>query len=121
MTSRPRGVALVAALTLIVAACGSTTSPPPTAARPSGSSSSAILPLAINDGDRVGDNRILSTLTDPTGQKQVAGPDRSLSIGYHGPKGETIPPVAQTFIWAVEGQNGVYVGRASFPSDGEWT
>ena len=60
-------------------------------------------------------------MTDSSGQKQVAGPDRTLTIGYHGPNGETIAPAPQAFIWAIEGVNGVYVGHATFPSAGQWT
>src|SRR5262249_40587587 len=48
-------------------------------------------------------------------------PDRTLSIGYRGPNGASIAPSPQTFIWAIEGQNGVYVGHATFPSAGAWT
>ena len=60
-------------------------------------------------------------LLDATGRRRSAAtPDRTLSIGYHGPKGETIPPAPQTFIWAVEGVKGVYVGHATFPSAGSW-
>ena len=81
MTSpRLRAVALGAALTLLIAACGSTTSPTPprasTAPRasgsPSGSGTPAILPIPITGAFRVGDNRVVFTLTDATGQKQVA-------------------------------------------------
>src|SRR5215208_75516 len=121
MTTRVRGVALVAALSLVVAGCGGATTPTPSAGGPSASGKPSILPIPINDAYRVGDNRILFTLTDRSGQKQVAGPDRTLSIGYHGPNGETFPPTPQTFIWAIEGVNGVYVGQATFPSAGQWT
>jgi hypothetical protein len=61
------------------------------------------------------------TLTDRGGQSQIAKPDRTLSIGYHGPNGETIAPTPMNFVWAVEGANGVYVGHATFPSAGKWT
>jgi hypothetical protein len=121
MTTRLRGVGLVAALSVLVLACGSTVSPPPSAPKPSGSGQPTILPNPITSAFRVGDNRIVFTLTDSSGQKQVAAPDRTLSIGYHGPKGETIPAAPQTFIWAIEGINGVYVGHATFPSAGAWT
>ena len=80
-----------------------------------------MIPIPITSEFGVGDNRTVFTLTDPTGQKQVAGPDRTLSIGYAGPNGETIAPTPQTFIWAIEGVNGVYVGQAHFPTAGAWT
>ena len=121
MTSPIRAAPIVAALTLLLTGCGSTTSPAPSAVGPGSSSKPAVLPIQITNSFRVGDNRIVFTLTDASGQKQVAGPDRTLTIGYHGPTGETIPAAKQTFIWAVEGQNGVYVGHANFASAGQWT
>jgi hypothetical protein len=123
MTSRLRGAALVAALAFVITGCGSTVSPPPTrpSAAPSGSGQPSILPIPITGAFRVGDNRVVFTLTDSSGQKQVAAPDRTLTIGYHGPKGETIAPAAQTFIWAIENVNGVYIGHATFASAGQWT
>jgi hypothetical protein len=134
MTHRLRLAAVVAAISVLAAACavgaGSgtpTSSGPPSGASgapgsaPNASGTPTILPIPITSAFRVGDNRIVFTLTDSTGQKQVAGPDRTLTIGYHGPNGEAIAPAAQTFVWAIEGANGVYVGHATFPSAGQWT
>ena len=130
MTSpRLRAVALGAAVTVIIAACGATTSPttprastaPSTSGSSGGSGAPAILPIPITGAFRVGDNRVVFTLTDATGQKQVAAPDRTLTIGYHGPTGESIAPAPQTFIWAIEGAYGVYAGHATFPTAGKWT
>jgi hypothetical protein len=123
-----RPVATVVGALLAVAACGaSSATPPPTSPSastitiPGASGQPSVLPIPITSEFRVGDNRTVFTLTDATGQKQVAGPDRTLSIGYHGPNGETIPPAPQTFIWAIEGVNGVYVGHATFSTAGQWT
>src|SRR4029079_10103464 len=69
----------------------------------------------------VGDNRIVFGLLDPAGQKEVSGPDRTLEIAYHGPAGQPIAGAKQTFIWAIEGVRGVYVGHAAFPGAGKWT
>jgi hypothetical protein len=113
-------LAALAAIAILVAACGATTGPSSTGAAPSGAGGPVILPIPINNAFAVGDNRVMFTLTDSSGQKQVAGPDRSLSIGYHGPNGETIAAAPQTFIWAIEGVNGVYVGHTTFPSAGQW-
>ena len=126
MSSRTHLAAFVAALTIVVAACGSTVTPtplrsaPPPSAPGASSSTASILPIPINSAFRVGDNRIVFTLTDSKG-KQVAGPTRTLSIGYHGPTGTSIAPAPQTFIWAIENVNGVYVGHATFPTAGAWT
>jgi hypothetical protein len=126
MTSRLQGAAILAALSLLVIGCGSAVTPSPSTVTPSrpaasASGSASVIPIPITQLFRVGDNRIMFTLTDPSGQKQVAAPSRTLAIGYHGPNGETIPSAPQTFIWAIEGANGVYVGHATFPSAGQWT
>jgi len=122
MTSRFSRFVVVAVLVL-VAGCGTTQAPTPIPNKSiaPGSSAPTIVPVPITGAFRVGDNRVVFTLTDSTAQKQVAKPDRTLTIGYHGPTGETIAPVPYTFIWAVEGQNGVYVNHATFASAGQWT
>ncbi len=125
MHSRLGVVASLVALSIVVVGCGSAKKPAASAPAASGSSVAsgppAILPIPINNAYRVGDNRMLFTLTDSSGQKQVAAPDRTLTIAYHGPDGETIAATSQAFIWAIEGTNGVYVGHTSFPSAGAWT
>ncbi len=122
MTSHRAGLLLTAALSILIAACGSTT-PTPAPASPSAVASGVpvVLPVAASSEFRVGENRTVFSLLDPTGQKPVATPDRTLSIGYRGPSGETIAPMPQTFIWAIEGASGVYVGHAAFPTPGKWT
>ena len=121
MTSRPRRAALAAALIVVVAACGSNPSATASPSRaPSGSASPTVLPVPVSSELHVGANRTIFSLADPTGQKPVAAPDRTLAIGYRGPAGETIAPAPQTFIWAVEGASGVYVGQATFPAAGAW-
>lgn len=126
MISRPVLAAMAAALAILVAACGSNTSPTPISgsagptASAGASSSPTVLPVPVSSELHVGANRTIFSLADPTGQKPVAAPDRSLSIGYRGPGGETIAAAPQAFIWAVEGVSGVYVGKATFPSAGVW-
>ena len=121
MTSRLPAAALAGALTIVLAACGST---PPAATRlPSAAPSASgapVLPVPVSSEFRVGDNRTVFSIADPTGQKPIAAPDRTLAIGYRGPSGQTIASTPQTFIWAIEGVNGVYVGHATFPAAGQW-
>lgn len=128
MISPTRSLVIPAVLVAgLLGACSPASTPAPSVARASaapstgGSGQAAIVPIPINQEFGVGDNRVVFTLTDSTGQKQVAGPDRTLSIGYHGPAGETVAPKPQTFIWAIEGLNGVYVGHVNFASAGKWT
>ncbi|HET7703331.1 MAG TPA: hypothetical protein VFK35_08030 [Candidatus Limnocylindrales bacterium] len=127
LTLPRRFLGALTAATVIVAACasGATPSPVGPSAAPSGSaaassSTPAVLPVPVTTEFRIGDNRTVFSLLDSSGQKPVAAPDRTLAIGYRGPNGETIAPAPQTFVWAIEGVNGVYVGRATFPSAGAW-
>jgi hypothetical protein len=128
MTAHLRVASLGIALSIALVACsssGTSSSPRPSAApsgrSPAGSGSAPrIIPIQVTSAFRVGDNRIVFTLTDRS-QKQVAAPGLNLAIGYHGPNGETIPPAPTVFVWAIEGVNGVYVGHATFPTAGAWT
>lgn len=129
MTSRPGAAARVAAflavLTIVIAACGSTVSPtqnPNTSSAPaSGSAQPPILPIQVTSFFHVGDNRVIFGLADSTGQKAIATPDRTLTVGFNGPSGQAIPPAPMSFIWALQPVNGVYVGHATFPASGKWT
>jgi len=107
-------VAVLGCALLILAGCGSTTVPPSASAKP------AFLPVAVSSEFGVGDRRVAWGLLDATGTKSAAAPDRTLAIGYRGPKGETIPSAPLTFVWAQEGVKGIYVGRANFTSAGQW-
>ena len=121
-----RLLAAAGATLLVLAGCtvgsGSVGAPSPSpAGSPIGPAASApFLPVPVTSEFGVGDNRVVFGLLDATGTQSAATPDRTLSIGYHGPKGETIPPAPLTFIWAVEGVKGVYAGHATFPSAGSW-
>ena len=108
-------VAVLGCALLVAAGCGSAT---PVA--PSASAKPAFLPVAVSSEFGVGDRRVAWGLLDATGTKSAAAPDRTLSIGYRGPKGETIPAAPLTFVWAQEGVKGIYVGRANFTSAGQW-
>ncbi len=124
MISRSSRAVIAAVLSILMVACGPT-APTPTASNGPGPSvgasrSPSVLPQPVSSELHVGNNRTIFSLLDPTGQKPVAAPDRSLSIGYRGPGGETIAAAPQAFIWAIEGVNGVYIGRANFPVAGEW-
>jgi hypothetical protein len=115
---------VAAALVVLVAACGPS-GPPSSAASPgpSGSASPAtgVLPLIISREVVVGPNRILFSFLDSKGSTPVAAPDRTASVQFRGPNGETAAATAPTFIWAIEDVSGVYVTTADFPVAGAWT
>jgi hypothetical protein len=120
-------VALVTVLGVGAVACS------PTAAgggsQPGGSSvaasagpvgSAPFLPVKVSSEFGVGENRVVFGLLDPTGTQSAASPDRTVTIGYRGPEGETIAPAPTTFVWALENVKGVYVGDANFKRAGPW-
>jgi hypothetical protein len=118
------GSAVVAALlgaSLLLTGCASKTDNGSSAAPSAAASGAAsFLPVPVSSEFGVGDNRVVFGLLDPSGSQSAAAPNRSLSIGYRGPTGETIPPAPMTFVWAIEGVKGVYVGHADFKSAGKW-
>jgi hypothetical protein len=127
MLSRFRHALFLAVLSVVVGACGSTQTPSPSGSAPASASGSpsggapSFIPIQVTGFFEVGDNRIVFGLADPAGQKELSDPNRTLSIAYTGPSGQTIPAAKQTFIWAIENVRGVYVGHATFPVTGTWT
>jgi hypothetical protein len=126
MTPRLRLAAFIAAFSIALAACGSTGTPTRTPGASSGppatgSGALSVFPVEVSSELAVGPNRIVFSLVDPTGQKPVAGPDRTFQVGFTGPSGESIAAAPLTFIWAIEGVSGVYIGHATFASAGKWT
>src|SRR5919107_1303600 len=82
-------------ISVLIVACGTSPGSP----KPSQPAAAAVLPVPVTTEFRVGDNRTVFSLLDPAGQKPVASPDRSLSISYRGPGGESIAASPQTFVW----------------------
>ncbi|HEV8547323.1 MAG TPA: hypothetical protein VGQ64_13590 [Candidatus Limnocylindrales bacterium] len=119
MSLRTRIGAAVAAVLLLVAGCGGPagTGAPSTSltAKPS------VFPVIISGELIPGPNRLVFSFLDGTGTKPVGAPDRTASIQFVGPAGETVGPVTGTFIWAIENVNGVYVTHVDFPVAGAWT
>jgi hypothetical protein len=129
-------VALIAGLAL--AACGGgavgTPSAPassgpvsvaPASAGPSDTSAGAspqILPLFISSEITKGPTRLVFTLTDRANQL-VAAPDVPVHLELYdvaaAPDAVAFEADAR-FLWAIEGQKGLYVADLSFPAAGRW-
>ncbi|HEY7131960.1 MAG TPA: hypothetical protein VH440_06895 [Candidatus Limnocylindrales bacterium] len=119
-----RLVALVVGALFVVAACGSSTTTTATPTSPLNGSAppkASFLPQPVTEQIGVGPNRLVYGLVDSTGTKPIGAPDRTLSVGFTGPSGESIPAAPATFIWAIEDSIGVYVVHATFPVAGTWT
>jgi hypothetical protein len=117
-----RLAAVVVGALVLVAGCSQAAITPaaPSASGATPAPSASFLPVPVSSEFGVGTNRVVFGLLDPSGTNSAASPDRTLSIGYHGPNGETIPSTPTTFVWAVEGVKGVYVGHATFGRAGSW-
>ncbi len=121
-----RTVALLV-VTVVLAACagqGSATSPPP-AGGPAASGTTGgpeILPLLVSAEITKGPNRFLFSLTDRQ-NRLVAAPDVQVHLRFYDV--DTAPDTVVfegdgRFIWAIEGQNGLYAADITFPDAGRW-
>ena len=123
-----RSLALLAAAAVLIAACGGSSSggSPPAASPPAspGASGSGpeILPLLINSEILKGPNRFLFSLTDRA-NKLVAAPDVKVHLLFY-----DVDTAENTvafeddarFLWAIEGEQGLYVASVDFPDAGRW-
>src|SRR5690606_23459127 len=105
--------AVVAAL--VLAACSTSAAP---SATPTGGPTPSVLPQIVSSELAVGPSRILFSFLDPTGQRPVAAPDRTASVTFSGPGGETVEAPDGTFVWGIEDVAGVYYTHAEFPTAG---
>ena len=119
VSALPRGF-LIAALAL--AACSPTATPtrsaaPSTSSAPAGPPVQAIL---ATTEVAVGPNRIPFVVVDTATQTPIAGPDREATVRYAQGGGEPIDAGPATFVWAIEGERGIYVSYVELPAAGEW-
>ena len=91
--------------------------PPPGWAEASGTPQ--VVPVLIaQPGELVcGPNRVLFSFTDPTG-RPLGAPDRTASLAIYDlarDPAKALSTVDGTFVWAIEGERGVYVANVTFP------
>ena len=145
MTSR-RLLAVTAALLLALAGCtpggstgtspsaapsasggGCATTPAPAADAVSawqGSQAPSVFPLIINPTGTLacGPNRMMFSFLDAQ-NVPVASPDRTVKVAIFDLGASTEQPVTETdamFIWAIEGERGVYVANLDLPTAGTY-
>lgn len=103
----------------------STTAPAasgPGASDPAASGELAILPLLISPELAVGPTRFLFSLTDAQ-NRLIAAPDVSVDLEFYDTDTDPDTVVFEAesrFIWALEGERGLYVADVDFPDDGRW-
>lgn len=118
----PTLASLAVLVALVAAACGSgAPAPTPTpAATPGGTAT--LYPLIVSTQQVVGENRFLFSLLTRDGNRPAAAPDRTVAVAFAPPGSTTASdPVDAAFLWAIEGERGVYVLRVTFDTPGTWT
>ncbi|MFL5779041.1 MAG: peroxiredoxin family protein [Chloroflexota bacterium] len=81
-----------------------------------------LFPTIISSRQACGRNRILFSFLDAKNQP-AATPDRTVSVAFYDLAKDPNQPVSSgkgQFIWAIEGQRGVYVTDATFDHAGLW-
>ncbi len=79
-----------------------------------------MLPVVISSELSTGPNRFLFSFVDAGSDSPVGAPDRTASVAFSGPGGQTIPDTTGSFIWAIENVSGIYVSSVDFPASGDW-
>lgn len=114
-----RSLALVPLSLVLLAACSAAApSPKPsvTAVVPN------IVPILASSEVAKGPNRFLFALTDRA-NKLVAAPDVSVHLRFYDDAAgkDTVAFEADSrFLWAIEGERGLYVANVTFPRAGRW-
>ncbi len=127
----PRSTAplLLAACAIAVGACtvassGSSVASASAVAVPGASSGArpTRIPILIDAEDTVGPARFLFALADRQ-NAPIGAPDLPVTVAFYDlAKSSTTPTatVNATFIWAIQGQRGIYVADTTFNEAGDW-
>lgn len=121
----PRQSILIAAMAVVLASCSGGSSQPtsngsltPVASGPAAD----ILPIFVSSEIVPGRNRFLFSLTD--GERNlIAAPDLNVKLelfSREGDQGTKLADVPAEFLWAIEGERGLYVAYPEFPSAGRY-
>ena len=103
---------------LLLSACGPTgVSPSPTVSE---LPTPTVIPVPASSEFAVGPNRIILAFIDPATNGPIVNPDRTVSVSFAGPGGETVDASGPEFVWAIQDERGVYVMHADFPAAGDW-
>jgi hypothetical protein len=124
----PRPFGALVALVCLLTACSATGSvvPSPGAASPAASTGprAPFVPVIISSEQVVGKNRFLIGLLDTAGSKSIGGPDTKVEVAFtdraKNVPPPTIPSQPARFVWAIQGERGIYVVDVEFPDAGNW-
>ena len=115
---------LIVVIVSLLAACGgSAPTATPSAPQPTATGSKPeILPILVNSELVKGPNRFIFSLTDQPG-RLIAAPDVAVHLKFLEVGGSEDAPAFEadaTFLWAIEGAQGLYVANAPYPAAGRW-
>ncbi len=82
----------------------------------------SVYPLIVSSEQICGRNRLLFSFLDAS-NRPAAAPDRSATIAIYNLGRDPSTPTATapaTFLWAIEGERGLYVATVDFAEAGEW-
>lgn len=128
---RPARLLALAVALAVAAGCtapgpdgGSETSPSPAGGSPSPGSVSgpSVYPVIVSSEQVVGPNRFLFSFLDPKTNLPAARPERTVSLAFYDSPEATTPVATATaeFVWAIEGERGLYVSHVTFTRAGTW-
>jgi hypothetical protein len=118
-------VAVLVTLALVVAGCGSGTAASPSASAAGGANCSQTrtrIPVLIDSQDSVGSDRFLFSFIDEQ-NKPISAPDLKATVAFYDLAKSPTTPIARVdgqFIWAIEGQRGIYHVTTDFTDPGDW-
>jgi hypothetical protein len=138
-----RGAAFVVACALLAACGGSGPSAEASASTAPGSCATApdpgstpagwtrpstppsVIPVFVNTTGELtcGSNRFIFSFLDATTNLPIGAPDRTATVSVYNLARDLAKPtstVTPEFIWAIEGERGVYVANLDFPEAGIW-
>lgn len=122
---RMRRLLFIVGLGLTLAACASgrgPTSTPPITQPPSATGGPEILPILVSSELAKGPARFLFSLTDRA-NNLIAAPDLAVHLQFYDvdATSETVVFEADAaFLWAIEGERGLYVTQVTYPNAGRW-
>jgi hypothetical protein len=103
-------------------ACATTSAPGDLGAWAPAATIPPVVPVIASSQQVCGENRILIGLLDAQ-NRPIGEPDRTLEVAFYNLGRDPNTPVSTAdgqFVWAIEGERGLYVTHATFPEAGLW-
>jgi hypothetical protein len=104
------------------AAPGGPNATAPASAAPSTAAGPNILPIFVSSEILAGKNRFMFSLTDRSNQV-IAAPDVPVTLEFYDVAADpekVVLTADSTFLWAIEGERGLYAASVAFPTAGRW-